>query len=356
MTKRILFVLAAVLTLGMVSCSNDNEPNVDKNLPAKDVTIRIGGMQTRAAGEAIGTKAAILNDGYVVFASSGGQIVQVVPFGGSATITASDLTGTNGHKFTNVPGTVNKVYVYGNIPSDLTLPTSGALESINALLANVGSQADATEGVDRVTLYGGDAITGTAPDYAATFDIKPIAARIEIKDVVVKSGSTITSFNVEGIFINNYYEAGRLDGKLSGTPVNKGQGGDAIYKEGVAPYVAGFPLFDFNTSGLTKEADKVWAYNVLAPSDNTTEHTHVIIRLSNIAPAGAFKGTQFVTIKAFNDGTNTLTHLTAGKVYELGSIEISQEHLSPEAETEAVNVTVTANVVDWVPVPVTPEM
>lgn len=182
MTKKILLVLAAVLTLGMVSCSNENDPQVDNNSPAKDVLIKIGGMQTRAAGEAIGSKPAILNDGYVVFASSGDQIVQVVAFDASGEVTPGKLAA--GHKFTDVPGTVNKVYVYGNIPSNLTLPTSGALESINALLANVASQADATEGVDRVTLYGGATITGTAPDYAATFDIKPIAARIEIKEVI----------------------------------------------------------------------------------------------------------------------------------------------------------------------------
>ena len=118
MTKKILLVLAAVLTLGMVSCSNENDPQVDNNSPAKDVLIKIGGMQTRAAGEAIGSKPAILNDGYVVFASSGDQIVQVVAFDASGEVTPGKLAG--GGKFSDVPGTVNKVYGYGNVASNLT--------------------------------------------------------------------------------------------------------------------------------------------------------------------------------------------------------------------------------------------
>lgn len=366
--KAKFFAIAAIAaTTLFASCSKDNGSETTNNGTDIKVTMKIGGMQTRALNaEAIGAKAAILNDGYIVFTTAAGQITKVVEFGAAKPITPAMLAA--GKQITQVPGVSANVTLFGNIPASLTVPTAGNISAIKALLADVTSQKDATEGVDRVTLYGGDAIGGTAPNYTSTFDIKPIAARIEIAGIAPKAGSVLTSFKVDGIFINNYFLNERLDGAKNTAAgnglVNNGAGGNTTYGA-VAPYnVAGFPMSDYDlTSGLTQPtAPAVWAYNVFAPSNQTavTDHTHVIIRVSSIVTSdgSTFSDPQYVTIKRFKNTSTTalLDYLAAGHVYGLGTIYIAPENLSPEAEDEYKSVTVEADVVNWIPVAVEPEM
>ena len=366
MKNFIFTMMAVVLTLNIVGCSNnDDETEGKEQISEKNVVIRIGGMQVRAAatGEAIGTKKAILNDGYIVFTTSGGGITKIVQFSTGGTITPAMLDA--GYTFSNIPGNSTQVAIYGNIPPAIPLPAGGSIATLNALLINVATQADVSEGVDRVTLYGGSAIGGTAPDYTATFNIAPIAARIEIADVIPDPASKLISFKVEAIFINNYFLTSQIDGnkntEVDNGLVNNGMGGSTIYSDGVAPYISGFPLYNSDvTAGLTPAAPKVWAYNVFAPANNTTEHTHVILRLSNIvASEGSYPGVQFVTIKKFRTKDETpvvLNFLTAGRVYELGTVKIKETDIQEEAEIGEIDVVIDVNVVSWVPVPVNPEI
>jgi len=356
--KKILFAAVAALFM-FTSCNKDVNTNEPTTGETQSVYVKISsGVNSKAVGNAVGaTRPAKFNNGFLVFTGNSGMISKVV--GIPAQVTVAELEA--GHSITGVPDYSNEVYVFANVPSGLSIPSTGNISAVRALVATVNSQVDLTTPVDNIALYGTSSITSGA----ASITVAPIAARIEIPAFNLAPGSAITSYRVEGIFINRYYPNSTLDGKISGANVNNGDLA-AGYIGNAAPYVAGFPLFDYNTSGIGQltsttyapaTAGNVWYYNVMAPSDATVAPT-IIVRLTNIVATGiTLADPQFLTIK-LNDGTSTITKLEAGKAYNFGltNLAFDETNLTPNPEVNTMDITCNISIIDWSTVTVTPEM
>ena len=368
--KKILLAAVAAL-FAFTSCNKDVSDDVFSN-ETKSVYVKIsGGAETRAVSEAIGTKPVAFNGGFIIF-TNGTAITKTFTIGTGATdIAVADLKA--GTTLAGIPDYSTNVYVFGNVPSSITINTAGSISDIQEMVVTAQAQADKTTGVDNIGLYGTGGITLSGSVHSATFAVKPIGARVELTDLTA-SGS-ITGFQIDGIYINNYYPNSTLDGKIEDAIVNNGDvvaryvGGSTAYPSALTP-----ALYDYAASGgigvlnnkvysPTATASDIWAYNVLAPSDvpaaATDNAPHVIVRLSNITTNNGivFTTDQFLTIR-LKSGAAILAKLEAGKAYNFasGAIVFNETNLTEKPEIKTMEVECEITLADWTTVPVTPAL
>ena len=371
--KKILFAAVAALFV-FTSCNKDvPNDNVLSN-ETKSVYVKIsGGVESRAVGEAIGTKPIVFNDGFIIF-TNGTAITKTFTIGtGTTDIKVADLKA--GTSIAGVPDYSTAIHVLGNVPSSITVNTAGDIDDVLEMIVTAQAQADNTTGVDNIGLYGTGNITssGSPLVYSASFDVMPIGARIELTDLT--ASGHITGFQIDGIYINNYYPNAKLDGTIEDAIVNNGDvvaryvGGSTAYPAALTP-----ALYDYAASGgigvltglvysPTATVTDIWTYNVLAPSDvpaaATDNAPHVIVRLSNITTDNGivFNEDQFLTIK-LKSGAALLTKLEAGKAYnfDAGVIVFDENNLTEKPETKTISVECKITLTDWTTVPVTPAL
>ena len=344
---------ALVAVVALAGCTKN------ENVATEDASVFVkisSGVDTKAIGDAIGTKPYVFTDGYMFFVG-GGTITKRIVIGASGDFTVAQLQ--SGQTIT-VPSSSTEVYVVGNIPTTgVTMPGAGPISAVQALLISVQSQADASVTGDKVTLYG----KGNIGSGSANVTVTPITARIEIAQI--SAGGAITSYKVAGIFVNHYYPNSKLDGTIGGSLVNNADDVAKYVGNGTA-YPSTLPLYDYNASGLPAmtslvcaptPAGKFWYYNVMAPSDAPDAAVpHIVIRLTDVVAGGYnYPNPQFITIKAFKDGSNTaLTKLTAGHAYKLLNVPFTESDLTDKPETATIDVSVSITINNWITDTVTP--
>lgn len=374
-------MMTAILAVGLVSCSSDDD-NVQgggSGVVTKDpknvsLTLKFGKNTTYADGNSAIGLTPNLTDAKVYFADGDGVIV----FQGAVAESES------GPYVFRVPGSATNVYVVGNTSTITTLPTvtigSTTLSTVKQSLNNIEAQ---THPVTAVTLQGAGIITGADGAYTCGVTVSPAVSRIEIIQIegaaTATNGITIplTSFQLDGIFINNTYSKLGLDyttlPSVAGDIINFSQNNAAAFD---GTYLAS--LRDFNAAGLGVNASlvknpvgAVWGYQVfpLATATGTTideeaqsKVPHVILRITNprsdnyVYPSE----TMFLTVKKFvtdDENETEVTEFLEGKVYKISNIRFGGEHLSARPEVSSSSeITVTVTVKTWEEAAIKPEL
>lgn len=379
MTVAILFILS------LTGCSNESE-----NIPQTDaqsvvIKLDLSGDKTRAVADptTATTKELKFKDGYLFFVNEYDIItkrIEILPVGYAQPLTDDQikidlLTASQGHEIEGVPGSSTKVYMIGNIPSGVTVPTSGNIKDVQALPIAVGTQNDAA-GSTTVSLYG----TGDIKEYEtpkpnakqAAISVNVIAGRIELGKLTADEDGNIESFKIDGVYINRYCPEMTLDGKAASAAfVNNGDD-TTNYPQTTAgtgtPY-DGLKLHDWYGTPLASTdneavpaTNKVWAYNLLAPTaklaDTDTdgfERPRVIIRLSDIklknsgASSSAYNVPMYLTMRLKEaSGTEEIASFEPGHVYQIDDVEFDEHNLYNAPEKSVISVGVTVTLVDWV--------
>lgn len=380
--KYFSLAIAALLMVGFASCSSDDEPTmgVDEN-EMISVMLKLDlGPTTRAevAPIAADTKATF-SKGHIYFTTATGSIVRHYTIGNSATgdknIQLSDLTTGDGRVVTGLPGNTTQIYVFGNTSDEVSLPTSGPINNVKAMSVTLASQSD----IKNVNLYGttstfketsaGNPQTGVNAVYTATVSIKPTVARLELGKLV--SSHNIASFKVKGIFIDNYYKSGNVDGttvagnlkSLTTGAYDSSEDGDYKTAEngvnfdwyGDAELISTVldPEVDYRTAEvkLTGHPSKVWGYNLFA---GHTAIPRMVIRMTAVTPkTGAsitFEDPSYLTVKGFvtaGEGAAPVTQFEQGYVYKIVEIVFRGSNLSATPNLVDKEVTVKVEVTPW---------
>lgn len=381
--KYLALMASVILLAGFSSCSNDDGPVPDeKTGGTKTVKFKIsGGAPATYSESAVGTATAVtFTDGELFFADNAGNIL------GHYGITSGQTSGSNinltqltgaGVTLTDLSDDITKVYVVGNVPAGVTLGATNLIADVKSEALKVQTQVDFTD----VTLYGENDLTNTGttsasgnPIFEATVVLNPIVARIELADMT--GIGSIISYEVEGIFVDNYYSEAALDGTVDAAKlVNNGAFAAKFNNEGEtgSAYTATPSLlesvFDWydpakaDVSLVAKPATGVWAYNVFAASGAGSAVPRLIIRLKNIAITGVngdapVADVKFVTISGFKDASTAavLTSFEAGKIYKISAakLEFDENDLSVTPNNALIDVNVDVKLADWTVVDVDP--
>ena len=384
------FAAAMAATALFASCAKENSGNGETNGEKQAVKISISReATTRAIGEITANDPEVVfNDGYVLFSNTAGVISKVVEVENTAAVydgtssvgvDALDTEKGGGAWITDVPKTANTVHFVGNMANASIVPAVG--QSIASIIATVDKQYKADGSVDNVMLYGSAAMipatvgqggaAATADEYeTATFQVSPIAARFELGEIVNAANDDdpnsngdvyyVKSFDLVGIFVDNYYQSMTINGTTNAVAVYNGR----VPAEYIADYAtpAGV-VFDFNATGLTIPTTGVeaWTYNLLAPKALGTGSTEaavampaIVIKLDNVVVTNGTVDTplneQYLTIKNFynKESSNALiTNLVQGKIYWIETISFTAEDLTDEPYMTLMDCRVEIELMDW---------
>jgi hypothetical protein len=373
-SKRVIIAAMAVV-IGLTGCSTetiiDDMGNNGSEMKSdvKNVTLKVGNLSpaTRSEGSSIAAQEKVqFNNGWVLFVSQQENVTKVMEITTSTTtldahqVDISLLTQTDGVEILDVPGHSKYVYVIGNLPGGITAPAVGAnMTKLKQSLISSTSQGD----ISNVTLFGGDEIKDENQKLVARFSLSPVVARIEIAEILTKDSGDITSFDIDGIFINNYYEHTTLDGNAPADVINNTATSDFV--EGSAAYPSNFKgiLFDYKKAneptlgqgrgpGYVPETGNAWVYNLLAPKTATSSALttpHIVIAISNIKTSSGmnYDNVWYLTITNLVYNNNKITHLEPGKVYSIKLIKFSHTNIQPEPGMKTMAVDVEVSLVEW---------
>lgn len=366
------FSLLAIATamFGLIGCSKSDVTPIDEK--EKAVFIKIEGGSDAALSRSDASPASeetvTFNSGELYFTDAAGAITLVV----SLDATAINKITDTGHTISNVPGSSTNIYLFGNVPSGVTLPVLGYVKSVQDVVYEVASQSNQEGSLKNASLEGIGNITYTGDKGTSSFKIYPMISRIELAGMTAQG--EISAFNVQGIFINNYYgEVAAKGAPVATSLVNntkdiENYGGSANKYDGklknvVADYV------DYTTTeglgkleGLTYKPNtvgNVWAYNIITPAINETEvsaedYPHIVVRLNNIELSdGAIEINEprFLTITEFKSA-GEIVPIEKGKIYRIAAdvFKFKEDEITVTPEEESVDVDVTIELIKWVAV------
>ncbi len=410
--KKHMFLVALAATMGLASCSNEENvvPAADNHM--KSVTIKIANAVagTRSADlTAAGTKAT-LNNFQVFFADASGNLYQgsTVDAEGVKQATAQEHFFTLGaggtdlgefnansdnktYTFHFLPSQVDRVVVIGNLEKEIDVTTVTTLKAVEDLVETKYTAADAKLDINTqqndadLYLYGIDAnLTSKAEDafghprYQAVVNLTPRVARIEIAGFNYKQVDDVTarlykSIQVEQVVFGNYYPyATKYDAAASGEIVLKDDDVDpsTVFnlfdnQEDLADnmkwrndFLGGtntLPAVDLTgatqgaTTWLSTFATERPAYNFFA---NGEEKPQLLVKLLVTDKDGNTIPMYLATtgFVANEDDAESAITKDQNKVYVVSFEFDDNDLLSPE---KCIDVKV--NVTDWVVTPVIPE-
>lgn len=385
--KSLLTVCA--FAAAFASCSNENNdiPNVGKDTKSVFVKLDLNQKpQTKAVEAPInnGTKAQVSELHVYFYKDSDKSIQKYLKINGASTPSLTDLT-TTGAQISDVPAAADRVLVRGNVPSSITLPTSGLITAVENLEINITTQNDKDNillGHTAVTIqtYGG----GVAPiagmqngDKYAEVTLEPAVARIEVEGLQAQ-GAVINGFQLEGIYLTNFFEklkmgdgssiapkiqygadATKFDENAATTLYTTANKGKLFDKFAAALAASGSPLEVTPTPSTYR-----WAYHAFE-NDATAanDQLQLIFKLSSVTtnPGSGvtIAGTQFLTVRGFKDsGTGNIVKLEKGKIYTISKADFKfdESNLTTVPNTNAVGVWLKVTVQPWTVVPVKPNL
>lgn len=388
--KKNLFSLLAMAALAVVftACSQNEELSSSDQ---KSVFVKLDiGQGTRAIQAPFGSNPATVSSLRIYF-HNGTSILKMVSITTSTTPSIATLT-SSGAKISDVPSGATHVTVLGNLPTGLSVPTSGTIASVKNTVLNVATQTTASG----VLLIGNDgtlqSASTTPPAWVTTIGgvvagdlyaevaIAPAFARVEIEGMKSKATSVITGYKLKGIFLNNIYDEIQLNGTLPASATLKNNGPDPTKYEqnvtgGTPVYASANPgiLHDWfsplvNASLVAGDGYQItagsgmrWAYQVVPNAGNTANtQLQVIVRLSDVTATGlTYTGDQFLTIRGFLDSTTgNLVPIEAGKIYTISTADFAfdENNITDTPVTEAVGVYLKVTVTPWTSVAVKPNL
>lgn len=390
MKINLVLAVATAAIVSFASCSNENEVLGSGNGNAEETTrvilnVQQPGTGTRAEGNSVTAHTVAFTNGYVYFVDGAGTITDVFTIvTGTPDVENREVNITAGAvSFDVVSGKSQHVYIFGNVPAF----THGVGDNISDVLSEnitINSQTNSVtaSNVSKVTLYGKTnyAIDHSVTPSLAEVTVAPIGSRIEIKEfkavkVDDSTPTSITTYRIDGIFMNNFYNKSNANGTKTTT-------GDLIYyskeENAQAPqyFVSGAGLYSAANLGITYNADEasgigtydagtkvyapstsgnVWAYNLLAPAQG--EFPHIVVRLSNLnTEIVAGNQLRWMTVTNFinkADDSN-ITTFEPGKIYKIESFEFNETNLEVSPEMNTTSALVTVTLATWEEVSVKP--
>lgn len=356
-----LALMAAALLMGFSSCSNDDDnAGSNDNGPKKTVSLKMA--KTYAEGAVQKEGDVTFTSGDVYFTDDKGVIRRHLTINKNAKSTTNinmEKLMKDGETITDLPSSVNHVYIVGNTPN---LPTAGNISAVQKSVLDVKSQAD----LAAANLYG-DAATEKTADatptdnakYKAEITLKPTVSRVELTDMTI-TGNVITGYKIAGIFIDNYYAAANVDGTTTSTVVNNGAD-SAPFADNTTQYPSDLSkcIYDWYTKPLEATSnvakpglkDGVWGYNLFAGN----AVPRIVIRLTGVTAdpksgmVEQYKNDQFITIRAINVAGVPLTSIEAGKIYNIaaGALSFDESYVTPTPNQKLIDVTVTVKLATW---------
>lgn len=360
---KLFAMMAVALLTGLSSCSNNDMDEVVTG-DSKSVFIKLTNETpaSRAASDAQGETEIVLKKGTVYFANAIGIIKKQATFGDNGEVSLAQIKA--GHKFENIDGSVSKVYVVGN--TDVT--ATGNIAAVKAQALDLASQKN----IANVNLWGESGLTLVTPAagavravYQATVNLSATVARVELTDITA-TGDVITGFTVDAIFVDDYFQASNIEGvpsrmKDRAQDNTKYVAGKGFYTPELLSIIYDKLDRKSDNNVVKTQSDKdVWAYNIFAPKSDKGYTPRLIIRLKDIetaTDAATISSPQFITVKGFLEN-EARADINAGKVYNIaaGQLVFDETTLTPEPNTEAIDVIVTVTVPTWKVVPVKPEL
>lgn len=260
----------------------------------------------------------------------------------------------------------SKVYVLGNLPTNIIPSTLTSWDAIVETEVNIGSSTNYKSPV-LANATGEPVSVNVDPnnEKSATVDIEisPLYSRLELWKIT--GGRHIVSFNVAGVYINKYYPAFTLAGAGAGT--------QKIYEAGATTFdgLGDSAGWTSTTNGVKKpgtggaaddiaprvyaeagaNASRVWAYNVGAGSV-----VGFVIRLTNVkyypeneGSPGKFADStdelpeMFLLVNGYN---NLATGAFArGTIYRVKDLVFDYDDLVDEIK--GVGIKANVDVLDW---------
>lgn len=365
--KHLKIVYLILLLIGATGCSNnddlENEPDGEKNVYLKMEQSSI----QKAADPVPDDTEVVFNKGVIYFVTTDGQITKQM----TITSDVSDDNNINmtdikaGYEVKNIAAHTKYVHIVGNHDG---LPASPKnISVVTSTNVTVQMQKDDLGGISKATLYNSSAselILESGNKYKATVELMPHASRIELADVTAEGD--ITEFQLDGIFVNNYFMQVQVDRTTSQGDLIDNASDPDKYIGDQDPYPSTLPLYDYSTSGIgiynnkvvkPDAGNKVWAYNVLAGNPAP----RIILRLSGVKVNGqSLNGDRFITIKGFKDDATgqPITVFEPGKIYTIaaGKLKFNENDLSAIPEVGTIDVEVKVTLIKWKTKPVTPEI
>jgi len=286
--------------------------------------------------------------------------------------------------FTDIPNYVSEIAVIG-YPEGSDSPAIASPENIatkaQLMQTLVDLAAQQADNPARVNTYGSAAVNflyvKKGQTAEATVEVTPVVSRLEILRVhPADPPSTMTlkkpveTFCLEAIYINNTYRKAGLDRRTADAPVAFGGsdvgpaspwGNLALYTPGFCDPVCGIGGSGSVAASYAPEAGR-WNYYAASLSAEAAGTTingeaqdalpHIILRLSNIKPAGVaavIPGPMFLTIRKYRDTASgqDIREFLPGKAYVVTNIAFGLEHLSILPETDPTEYTLELSVADW---------
>lgn len=413
--KAMMAVILAGAAVAFTGCAKDG--GHDKGTEANgdnSIHMRIAlPNSTRAVGEHVTNNALSVKPGFIYF-TAGNIIKKVVKMQAadatnSNEVKIADLTSSNGATITGVPASVDKCHIFANIPAGTQTAMAGItvgsdISAVKNLSMDVTAMYDTAEnGVANVPQWGAGDVTKVNPgadneSFTTTVQLHAIGARLQVAkissaNIAGTPEKDITSFVVEGIFVNNYYPTMHTDCTFDGITIanNGSSANDYDTAAGKAYETLGGALADVAfTTGLRpagtvaapaqitlpdgSTANRVWGYNVW-PTDNVWTPTgaaketlpHIVIRLNDIevnggqanAANGGYTITEprFLTVKGLKEANDAvITAIKNGTAYTFTDIVFTFDNITTVPEEATINGIVKVEPIAWTEVPVKPEL
>ncbi|MDR1274555.1 MAG: hypothetical protein LBK12_08395 [Odoribacteraceae bacterium] len=378
------FTSAAVLLLavGLAGCSREdaNEENGTRTMLLKVQLAETRAPATPIADQTVATFSA---PGYIFFVTSSGTITKKMEIGAQAyhatnfpdKVAMTDITGGALVAIQNVPSSSSSVYVVGTLSTTGLLSAVAVGQNISTVLAAaqvaVGDVDDATGAVANVPLLGSGVITyaSTPNIYEANVTIAPVVGRVELAKISADD-EEITSFTVDAIYVNQYYEQLSLAGVATSIVDNASSTSNYAQATATDKYYGKPEVFDAFATG-TADSDGsvevdfagVMAYNLLPPG--STYFPHLVVRITKVVPKDASYTNDYgagkvwyLTVKnvvaAGTSQTGPFLVFQAGKIYKIADLHFGLGDLSPVPEPGDKIVTVKVTVTKWEAVNVDP--
>ena len=386
MKKNLFKSLLTMCALGAIfaACSNENEKSVVNNGEKTSAYLQLDLRgKTRAIETPFGANAATVTSLQLYF-HDGTNVLKTLSVTNSSTPNIAQLQ--TGVKITDIPANATKVTVFGNIPTSVSVPTSGTIASVKNTIIEISTQTTASN----VLLRGNDAdlaLVSTYPsptppwlstadgnDKYAEVTIAPAFSRIEIEGIMSDATSPITAYKLEGVFLTNIFTALKLDGTVHGSketnasdPSKYAQdivGGTPQYKSSEDGLLHQWTQTNATVSGSSYEVTagigKVWGFQVV-PNDatNGNDQLQIVLRLSSVTATGyTFSGDKFITVRGFKNSADQIIKLEPGKIYSISKADFTFDHnnLNAVPVTSAVSVWLKVTVKPWEVVTVKPNL
>lgn len=383
------FFLIGIITLGLVAC-NSSDTVIPENIRTeKNVTIQIsnGNMGTRSLESPVTAATVNLVKNALVIFTNGNDNTSTIVF--AKPLTGSDLTqlmsSTNGNKgYTiKVPTAATHVYVVLNSTTAITnlAVVNKTIAELNAAVLQINDMNTKAEAADAnstgtITMYGKDILTADAvtagfgpnaqaADLYANVIVSPLVARVEVTNVTPKTGSQISSFTIDGVFIKKLHQTitlGSTAGSLvdySNITAGAGQTlNTAYYTESDGTYSGTDKNMRNLISPITFTSSNIAGFQLAAAATPI-----MVLKLSNIKLTGNVNygddatKKYYIVIRGFKSNGTSVASLTANNVYKLdlsGENGIDVNNITEDVDVIQKSVWVGVSITPWTVVNVTP--